>query len=148
MFIGSDHAGFEAKQHIIDYIREKGYAESVTDLGTHSDKRVDYPDYGVAVAKAVTGHKNAFGIVICGTGIGISIAANKVPGARAALCTSPLHAEMARKHNDANILALGGRTTPLPEMESITDTWFRTEFEGGRHRRRVEKIHALTEKQG
>lgn len=146
VIIGSDHAGFEAKNHIVDYLREKGYAESVIDLGTHSSDRVDYPDYGVAVAKALHDHQHAFGIVLCGTGIGISISANKVKGARAALCTTPFHAEMARKHNDANILALGGRTSTLPEMESIIDVWFNTEFEAGRHQRRVDRIHSLTEK--
>lgn len=140
---GSDHAGFEAKSHVIDYLDHRGF--SVLDLGTHSSDPVDYPDYGVAVAKAVTERKNATGIIICGTGIGISIAANKVKGARAALCTTPFHAEMARKHNDANILAMGARTSTVSEMEAIMDTWFATSFEGGRHQKRVNKIHELTE---
>ena len=146
VFIGADHAGFAAKTHATGYLREKGYAETVRDMGTDTEERSDYPDYGVAVAKAVTAEKDALGIVICGTGIGISIAANKVRGARAALCTTPVHAEMARKHNDANILALGGRTSTFSEIEAIIDVFFCTDFEGGRHQRRVNKIHSLTEK--
>ncbi len=144
VIIGSDHAGFEAKSHVTDYLGRMGY--SVLDLGTHSPESVDYPDFGVAVAKALPKHKDATGIVICGTGIGVSIAANKVAGARAALCTSPYHAEMARRHNNANILALGARTTTFEEMDAILDVWFATEFEGGRHQRRVDKIHSLTQK--
>lgn len=144
VIVGSDHAGFEAKIFVIDYLKRNGF--EVIDLGTHSDKSVDYPDYGVAVAKALRNHDRASGIILCGTGIGISIAANKVEGARAALCTTPFHAEMARKHNDANILAMGGRTTTQQEMEAIMDVWFATDFEGGRHQQRIEKIHTLTNK--
>ena len=144
VIFGSDHAGFKAKSHVIDYVKRRGY--SVLDLGTYSNKSVDYPEYGVAVAKAIQKDKQASGIIICGTGIGISISANKVKGARAALCTTPLHAEMARKHNDANILAMGARTTSFSEMEAIIDIWFSTDFEGGRHQHRVDKIHSLTEK--
>ncbi|MFA7194534.1 MAG: ribose 5-phosphate isomerase B [Candidatus Neomarinimicrobiota bacterium] len=143
VIIGSDHAGYEAKSHVIDYVRHLGF--EVLDLGTHSTASVDYPDYGVAVARALSGRNDASGIVICGTGIGISIAANKVKGARAALCTTPFHAEMARKHNNANILAMGARTTTIPEMEAIIDAWFANSFEGGRHLNRVNKIHSLTE---
>lgn len=146
VIVGSDHAGYQAKSHVIDYVRRMGF--EVLDLGTYSEESADYPDYGVAVAKAVTERTDATGIVICGTGIGISIAANKVKGARAALCTTPFHAEMARKHNNANILAMGARTTSLGEMESIIDAWFRFDFEGGRHERRVSKIHSLIENEG
>ena len=141
---GSDHAGFEAKSFVIDYLRQRDF--EVIDMGVYSPESADYPDYGVAVAKALQENKEATGIVICGTGIGISISANKVKGARAALCTTPFHAEMARKHNNANILAMGGRTTRTEEMEAIMDVWFATDFEGGRHQRRVEKIHSLTGK--
>jgi ribose 5-phosphate isomerase B len=144
IYIGSDHAGFQAKSHVIDYVNNMGY--SVMDKGTYSEESVDYPDFGIAVGKAVVSTPGSQGIIICGTGIGISIAANKVNGVRAALCTSPLHAEMARKHNDANILAMGARTTSLSEMDMIIDSWFKNEFEGGRHQLRVNKIHSLTEK--
>lgn len=144
VYIGSDHAGFEAKSHVIDYVSNMGY--SIIDKGTFTADSVDYPDYGVAVGKAVAGDPGSCGIVICGTGIGISISANKVNGIRAALCTTPLHAEMARKHNNANILAMGARMTSTGDMEAIIDAWFSNEFEGGRHQRRVDKIHTLTEK--
>ena len=144
VYIGSDHAGFEAKSHIIDLVSNMGY--SVIDKGTFSSESVDYPDFGVAVGKAVANDPGSSGIVICGTGIGISIAANKINSIRAALCTSPLHAEMARKHNNANILAMGARMTGLKEMDTIIKTWFSTDFEGGRHQKRVDKIHSLTEK--
>ena len=144
IYIGSDHAGFEAKSHVIDYVSNMGY--SVIDKGTFSPESVDYPDFGVAVGKAVANDPDTSGIIICGTGIGISIAANKIKNIRAALCTTPLHAEMARKHNNANILAMGARMTGLEEMDAIIDTWFSTDFEGGRHQKRVDKIHSLTEK--
>ena len=144
VYIGSDHAGFEAKSHIIDLVSNMGY--SVIDKGTFSPDPVDYPDYGVAVGKAVANDPGSSGIAICGTGIGISIAANKVKHIRAALCTTPLHAEMARKHNNANILAMGARMTKLKDMDAIIKTWFSTDFEGGRHQKRVEKIDSLTEK--
>ncbi len=143
VILGSDHAGFEAKSRIIDYLEKRGFR--LLDLGTFSTDSVDYPDYGFAVAKAVTERDKACGIIICGTGIGISISANKVKGARAALCCTPFHAEMARKHNDANILAMGARITSYPEMEAILDSWFATSFEGGRHQGRVNKIHELAE---
>jgi ribose 5-phosphate isomerase B len=146
VIVGSDHAGYQAKSHVIDYVSRMGF--EVLDLGTDSEASADYPDYGAAVAKAVTERDNATGIVICGTGIGISIAANKVDGARAALCTTPFHAEMARRHNDANILAMGARTTTLPEMEAILDAWFHYDFEGGRHQKRIDKIHLIGQKKG
>ena len=144
IYIGSDHAGYEVKSHVIDYVSNMGY--SVIDKGTLSPESVDYPDFGVSVGKAVVADPGSMGIIICGTGIGISIAANKVKGVRAALCTTPLHAEMARKHNNANILAMGARTTAPKDMEAIIDAWFANDFEGGRHQRRVDKIHSLTEK--
>lgn len=144
VYIGSDHAGFEAKSHIIDLVSNMGY--SVIDKGTFSPESVDYPDFGVAVGKAVANDPDTLGIIICGTGIGISIATNKIKNIRAALCTTPMHAEMARKHNNANILAMGARMTGLEEMDAIIDTWFSTDFEGGRHQKRVDKIHSLTEK--
>lgn len=144
VYIGADHAGYEVKSHVIDYVSNMGY--SVIDKGTFTSDSVDYPDFGVAVGKAVADNPGSTGIIICGTGIGISIAANKVKGVRAALCTTPLHAEMARKHNNANVLSMGARMTGLKEMESIIDTWFANDFEGGRHQKRVDKIHSLTGK--
>ncbi len=144
IYIGSDHAGYEAKSHVIDYVSNMGY--SVIDKGTYSSESVDYPDFGVAVGKAVIEDPGSSGIIICGSGIGISIAANKVKGVRAALCATPLHAEMAKKHNDANILSMGARMTSEKKMETIIDTWFANDFEGGRHQKRVDKIHSLTGK--
>ena len=140
--IGSDHAGYELKQQICDYFQQHGI--EFTDYGTHSRDRVDYPDLGVQVAKQVIAGTHDTGIVICGTGIGISISANKVKGARAALCNSDYMAEMARKHNNANILALGGRTTTIDYATRMIDIFLNTDFEGGRHANRVEKIHSLT----
>ncbi len=142
--IGSDHAGFDLKQEIIKYLQELEF--NVEDFGTYSAERVDYPDYAIKVAHSVTSGENQFGILVCGSGIGISITANKVRGIRAALCCSEYMAEMARKHNNANILAMGGRTTPPELAKKIIDVFFSTEFEGGRHLTRVNKIHTLTGK--
>ena len=129
--IGCDHAAFEEKENIKTYLVKKGY--EVFDVGTNSNKSVDYPEFGHKVASMVTESAVNKGIVICGSGIGISIAANKVKGARAALCTTCKHAEMSRKHNDANILALGARMTDYDLLEKIVDVWLNTDFEGGRH---------------
>lgn len=142
--IGSDHGGFELKAEIIKHLGEKGY--SVEDLGTCDCGSVDYPDYGQAVAEAVSSGKCEKGIIICGTGIGISIAANKVPGIRAALCTDSFMAKMAREHNDANILALGARVIGPGLALDIVDTWLTSEFQGGRHKIRVDKISAIEKK--
>ena len=140
--VASDHAGFELKAKIVDHLSKKNIA--FTDLGTFSEERVDYPDFGVMTAKEVAAGRFRFGIIICGTGIGISISANKVRGARAALCCNEYMAEMARKHNNANMLALGGRTTTIDLAVRIIDVFLHTDFEGGRHAQRVEKIHSLT----
>ena len=140
--IGSDHAGFELKQQIVEYFDLNKIA--YTDYGAHSLDRVDYPDFGVLIGKKVVGGDHEKGIVICGSGIGISISANKVRGARAALCTSEYMVEMARKHNNANILALGGRTTTIDMAVRMIHIFLDTAFEGGRHAVRVDKIHSLT----
>jgi ribose 5-phosphate isomerase B len=140
--IGSDHAGFELKQAVVAHLRSRNI--ELLDLGTHSSERVDYPDFGVNVARAVATGRCQFGIVICGTGIGISITANKVKGIRAALCCNEYMAEMARRHNDANVLALGGRTTTPDLAVRIVDAFLAAPFEGGRHADRVKKIHTLT----
>ena len=136
--IGCDHAAFEEKENIKTYLVKKGY--EVFDVGTNSNKSVDYPEFGHKVACMVTESAVDKGIVICGSGIGISIAANKVKGARAALCTTCKHAEMSRKHNDANILALGARMTDYDLLEKIVDVWLNTDFEGGRHLTRIDMI--------
>jgi len=144
--VGSDHAGYDLKREIIQYLKTKNI--DFTDFGVIDKVRSDYPDYGVKVGKAVASGEFEKGIVVCGTGIGISIAANKVKGVRAAVCTSEYMAEMARKHNDANIIAFGGRTTTIDYAIRMLDVFFDTEFEGGRHCKRVEKIHLLTEMKG
>ncbi len=136
--VGSDHAGFDYKEIVKKYLEEKGY--QVIDKGTYSKESVDYPVFGEAVGKAVASGEADMGIVICGTGIGISISANKVPGIRAALCTNEYMARMARKHNNANILAFGARVLGIDVALGIVDQFFSTQFEGGRHERRVNLI--------
>lgn len=136
--IGSDHAGFGLKQHLIERLKAAGH--ELLDLGTGSTASVDYPDYGRAVGEAVAGGKATLGVAICGSGIGISIAANRVHGIRCARCTSEWDARFARLHNDANVVALGERCTGVGMAEAIVDTFIATAFEGGRHTRRVEKL--------
>ena len=142
--MGSDHAGFELKRQIFERLQAENY--NVTDLGTDSKESTDYPDFGVKVGKAVANGEYDFGIIMCGTGIGISISANKVRGVRAALCSTDYDAEMARKHNNANILALGGRTITIDLAMRMVHIFLKTEFEGGRHETRVNKIHSLTQR--
>lgn len=140
--IASDHGGFKLKEEIRKYLATRKDVQ-VVDLGTSSEESVDYPVFGKACAEAVASGKAERGIVICGTGIGISIAANKVKGIRCGLCTSVEMAEMTRKHNDANMLALGGRTTDKKTALEITKVWLETEFEGGRHKRRTDMLDAM-----
>lgn len=135
--IGSDHGGFELKNKLVSYLREKGI--SVEDFGTNSNESVDYPKYAHLVANEVLKDFD-LGILVCGTGIGIGIAANKVKGIRAALCYDINTATLAREHNNANILVLGGRTTSEELAKEITDVFLSTEFEGGRHQRRVDMM--------
>lgn len=142
--IASDHGGFELKERIVKYLKEKGY--QFEDLGTFNTDSVDYPDYGVKAAEGVAQGKYDKGIVICGTGIGISIAANKVHGIRAALCTNSYMARMSREHNDSNILALGGRVVGDQLAIDIVETWLNTEFVGGRHKIRIDKIADIEKK--
>ncbi len=137
-FIGTDHAGYEIKPFVIEYLQKKGI--EVEDLGTYSSESVDYPDYAHKVAEAVLANPGTMGILICGSGIGMSLAANKHKGIRAALCHDYYTAAMARRHNDANILCFGARIVGLGEVESILEAWLTHEFEGGRHERRVKKI--------
>ncbi|MGN0712043.1 MAG: ribose 5-phosphate isomerase B [Anaerovoracaceae bacterium] len=133
-----DHGGFELKENIKKFLEEQGI--EVLDLGTNSEESVDYPEYGKACGEAVVSGRADKGIVCCGTGIGISIAANKVKGVRCALCTDAHMAEMTKRHNNANIIAMGGRTTDLETAKAITRAWLDTEFEGGRHQRRVDML--------
>ncbi|MCK5707703.1 MAG: ribose 5-phosphate isomerase B [Candidatus Aureabacteria bacterium] len=136
--IASDHGGFELKEFVKEYLLKKEY--EVDDFGCPNKDSVDYPDFGIKAARAVADKKADKGIVICTTGIGMSMVANKVRGIRAALCRTPKAAEMSRKHNDANVLALGGAFVEDKTAVEILDIWLNTEFEGGRHGRRVDKI--------
>jgi ribose 5-phosphate isomerase B len=137
--VGSDHAGFELKATLAAHMADAGH--QVTDLGTGSpDVAVDYPEFGVAVGRAVAEGRADRGVCICGTGIGIGIAANKVVGVRAAVVYDVTTAGLARRHNDANIICLGGRTTGALEAIDAVDAFFATEFEGGRHQSRVDEI--------
>jgi ribose 5-phosphate isomerase B len=136
--IANDHAGLMLKQLLVGEIAALGF--TALDLGTNAADSVDYPDYGAAVAQAVTDGSAQFGIAICGSGIGISIAANRVAGARAALCSTGLAAELARQHNDANILCLGSRLIGDAEAKECVKRFLTTKFEGGRHTKRVEKL--------
>ncbi len=143
--LGCDHGGFELKEQIKAYLESQGHA--CQDFGCYSTESVDYPIYGKAAAQAVGEGKCDRGIVICTTGIGISISANKVSGVRCALCSEPYSAELTRQHNDANMLALGAGFVGLKLAQRIVDVFLSTEFEGGRHERRVEQMMAI-EKEG
>lgn len=137
--LGSDHAGFEQKQSIKQHLTKAGL--EVTDLGTDSaDESVDYPDFAFRVGESVAAGDSDFGVLVCGTGVGMAMAANKVEGVRAANVTDPDFAKLARAHNDANVVAVSGRFVPLEVNEAIIDAFLSTAFEGGRHERRVDKI--------
>ncbi len=139
--IASDHAGVDLKEKIIKYI--KSLDKRVSDHGTHNRDSVDYPDYGIPVAQGVSDGKNLRGILICGSGIGMSIVANKFPGVRAALCFDRFSAKVSRLHNDSNVLVLGERVLDEKTAMKIVRIWLTTRFEGGRHLRRVEKIKEI-----
>jgi ribose 5-phosphate isomerase B len=134
----SDHAGFPLKNHLAAWLRARGH--EVLDLGTHSAESADYPDFAHELARRLAAGEFERGLLVCGTGIGISIAANRHPGVRAARCLSEYDARMARAHNDANVLALGERVTGAGLAEAILETFLATAFEGGRHARRVDRI--------
>ncbi|MCD6557707.1 MAG: ribose 5-phosphate isomerase B [Candidatus Aenigmarchaeota archaeon] len=140
--LGSDHAGFGLKEKIKQYLEKKGL--EIKDYGCFSEESVDYPDYAEKVARAVSSNEAEKGILICGTGIGMSIAANKVSGIRAAVCWDEKSAEMSRRHNDANILCIGARLIDQELALKIVDIWLSTDFDGGRHVKRVKKINAIT----
>ncbi len=135
---GCDHAGFALKEELKPFVEGLGY--EVKDYGTFSAEAVDYPKFGFAIGRAVAAGEVRFGIAICGTGIGISIAANKVPGVRAALCHDTFSAHSSREHNDANILAIGARVIGTELAKEIVKTWLAAEFLGGRHLRRVQML--------
>ncbi len=136
--IGADHAGFKLKEKVRIYLQEKGY--TVKDLGCFSEERADYPDFGHAVARSLENHESEIGIIICGSGNGINMSANKHVGIRSALCWKPEIAELARQHNDANVLALPARFMEDEQAFKCADIFLNTPFEGGRHADRVNKI--------
>jgi len=136
--IASDHGGFDLKENIIAFLLKKGL--EIDNLGAHSTDSVDYPDYGIKLAQAIIDKKFVRGILICGTGIGMSIVVNRFPGIRGALCSDVYTARMCREHNDSNILIMGGRVIEVSLAIEILETWLNTEFEGGRHQRRLDKI--------
>jgi ribose 5-phosphate isomerase B len=139
--IGSDHAGYELKQAVSPILREAGH--EVVDVGTDSEDSVDYPVYASRAAHLVAGGEAERAVIVCGSGVGVSIAANKIEGVRAVNAHDPDEAEMSRRHNDANVLTLAGRRLPPAEAAPIVERFFATEFEGGRHERRVEGIAAV-----
>lgn len=141
--VGSDHAGVDLKKEIADYLKQDGH--EVVDCGTITYESVDYPDIAQKVTKEVLDNK-IFGVLICGTGIGISIAANKIPGIRAAVCCNTLTARLAREHNDANVLAIGARIIGNGLAIDIVKNFIKTDFQAGRHLRRVEKIKTIEKK--
>jgi ribose 5-phosphate isomerase B len=140
--IGSDHAGFEYKQHLAQYLRAQGH--TIIDFGTDSPASVDYPDFAVRTAHAVAQHDADYGVLVCGSGIGVAMTANKVQGIRAANCVTTEMAHLARQHNNANIVTIGQRLVTRDIAENIVTAFLHTEFEGGRHEGRVAKIHVLT----
>ncbi|MGL5084921.1 MAG: ribose 5-phosphate isomerase B [Clostridium sp.] len=142
--IGSDHGGVDLKEEIVNFLKSENY--NVCDFGPNTKASCDYPDYALKVSEAVVSEEFNFGILVCGTGIGISIAANKVPGARAALCSDTFSAHATREHNDANILALGARVVGTGLALDIVKTFLNAKFEGDRHMARIDKITAIEKK--
>lgn len=136
--IASDHGGYDLKVLVEAYLKELGY--EVDDLGPKNSDSVDYPDYGISLARAVAEEKVSRGIVICGTGIGMSIVVNRFPGIRGTLCSDLYTAKLCREHNDSNILIMGGRVVGQGLAKEIVKTWLDTPFEGGRHQKRLDKI--------
>jgi ribose 5-phosphate isomerase B len=144
--LGADHAGWQLKEEIKTWLLQRNV--ELLDLGTHSPDPADYPDYAAQVGEAVASGKATRGILVCGTGIGMAMTANKVPGVRAAFCPDLFTARMSREHNDANVLALGGRLTGRELALEIIEMWLRAEFQGGRHSRRLGKITELERRYG
>ena len=145
ILFGSDHAGYELKNKLMQYVREKGY--EVTDKGCFGTESVDYPLYGYLVGKEVAGSEDTLGVVVCGTGIGISMAAGKVKGIRAFACSDPYSAGKAREHNNANVIGIGARVVGDELAKAILDSFLNTSFAGGRHARRVDMISEIDSSQ-
>lgn len=143
--IGNDHVALDMKREIAEYLELKGH--EVLNFGTDSNERCDYPVYGEAVAHAVAEEKADCGILICGTGVGISLAANKVKGIRAVVCSEPYTAKLSKEHNNTNILAFGARVIGIDLAKMITDQWLNAMFEGGRHQKRIDMIQEIQNKQ-
>lgn len=141
--IGNDHVAVEMKNHIKKYLEDKGH--TVVNFGTDSDERTDYPIYGKRVADAIVNGECELGVLICGTGIGISMAANKVKGIRAAVCSEAYSAALTRRHNNANIIAFGARVVGIATAETIVDAFLEAEYEGGRHQARIDMIRDIEE---
>lgn len=141
---GSDHVGLELKPTIMEYVKELGY--EVSDLGTYSRERTDYPIYGEKVGRAVASGEADLGIAICGTGVGISLAANKVRGIRAVVCSEPYSAKLSREHNNTNVLAFGSRVVGSELAKLIVKEWLDAKFLGGRHERRVKQLSEIENK--
>lgn len=142
--IGNDHSAVEMKQEITAYLQELGH--EVVNYGTDSNESCDYPEYGEKVGHAVVNGEVEKGILICGTGFGISLAANKVKGVRAVVCSEPYTAKLSRMHNDANVLAFGARVVGIEMAKMIVNEWLSAEFEGGRHQRRIDMVMAIEDK--
>lgn len=142
--IGNDHSAVEMKQEITAYLEELGH--EVVNYGTDFHESCDYPEYGEKVGRAVVNGEVEKGILICGTGFGISLAANKVKGVRAVVCSEPYTAKLSRMHNDANVLAFGARVVGIEMAKMIVDEWLKAEFEGGRHQRRIDMVMAIEDK--
>jgi len=141
--IASDHGGFSLKVDIVSFLKELGY--EVNDMGPKNQNSVDYPDYGIRIAQAVTKNTDSRGIVICGTGIGMSIVVNRFPGIRGTLCSDLYTAKLCREHNDSNILIMGGRVVGHGLAREIVKVWLSTPFDGGRHQKRLDKINQFDE---
>ena len=139
--IASDHGGFDLKETVIAHLLSDGW--EIDDLGPNNEDSVDYPDYGIKLAEIIANKKVERGIVICGTGVGMSIVVNRFPGIRGTLCSDIYTAKMSREHNDSNILIMGGRVIGMGLASEIVDTWLNTAFEGGRHQRRLDKINEI-----
>lgn len=142
--IGNDHAALEMKNQIMEYLEEKGY--EVINYGTNTPESCNYPEFGEKVGRAVVSGEVDCGILICGTGVGISLAANKVKGVRAVVCSEPYSAKLSKQHNNTNILAFGARVVGIELAKMIIDEWLGAEFEGGRHQTRVDMIMAIENK--
>ena len=145
LVIGADHAGFKLKQDLVEHLKKKGY--DIQDVGTFDETSVDYPDYAEKVGRRVAEGAFPKGVLVCGSGAGVSIAANKIQGIRAATANDIESAKLIRAHNDANVLTIGSRLVDTEMALRILDTWLETEFEGGRHQRRVEKITKIEMKE-